>query len=142
MLIPAYREMDPYDLPEEFSHLQAQDMSKLGFMQDLIRGIKKIARADEPAPTVVQQTVVQQTAASGSIAPLLKRAFMYLEDGEWDKANEYAERVLDKDPENAEAYLGKLMVNLKVRHREDLKNQMQPFENNKNYQKAIRFAGT
>lgn len=41
MLIPAYRDMDPYNLPEEFSHLQAQDMSKLGFMQDLIRGIKK-----------------------------------------------------------------------------------------------------
>ena len=41
-LIPAYRDMDPYDLPEEFSHLQAQDMSKLGFMQDLIRGIKKM----------------------------------------------------------------------------------------------------
>lgn len=40
-LIPAYRDMDPYDLPEQFSHLQAQDMSKLGFMQDLIRGIKK-----------------------------------------------------------------------------------------------------
>ena len=46
MLIPAYKDMDPYDLPEEFSHLQAQDMSKLGFMQDLIRGIKKIAQAD------------------------------------------------------------------------------------------------
>lgn len=41
-LIPAYRDMDPYDLPEEFSHLQAQDMSKLGFMQDLTRGIKKL----------------------------------------------------------------------------------------------------
>jgi tetratricopeptide (TPR) repeat protein len=41
ILIPAYKEMDPYDLPDEFSHLQAQDMSKLGFMQDLIRGIKK-----------------------------------------------------------------------------------------------------
>ena len=42
VLIPAYKDMDPYDLPDEFSHLQAQDMSKLGFMQDLIRGIKKI----------------------------------------------------------------------------------------------------
>ena len=42
VLIPAYKEMDPYDLPDEFSHLQAQDMSKLGFMQDIIRGIKKI----------------------------------------------------------------------------------------------------
>ena len=48
MLIPAYKDMDPYDLPEEFSHLQAQDISKLGFMQDLIRGIKKIL-VKEPA---------------------------------------------------------------------------------------------
>lgn len=42
VLIPAYRDMDPYDLPEEFSYLQAQDMGRLGFMQDLIRGIRKI----------------------------------------------------------------------------------------------------
>ena len=31
VLIPAYRDMDPYDLPKEFSHLQALDMSRLGF---------------------------------------------------------------------------------------------------------------
>ena len=42
VLIPAYRDMDAYDLPGEFAHLQAQDMAKLGFMPDLIRGIKKI----------------------------------------------------------------------------------------------------
>ena len=30
VLIPAYRDMDPYDLPEEFSHLQAQDMLYAG----------------------------------------------------------------------------------------------------------------
>ena len=47
ILIPAYRDMDPYDLPEEFSHLQAQDMSKLGFMQDLIRGIKKLVGVEK-----------------------------------------------------------------------------------------------
>ena len=47
--------MDPYDLPEEFSHLQAQDMSKLGFMQDLIRGVKRIVganRADRLAEVI------------------------------------------------------------------------------------------
>lgn len=47
-LIPAYKDMDPYDLPEEFSHLQAQDMSKLGFMHDLVHGIKKITDSAEP----------------------------------------------------------------------------------------------
>ena len=42
MIIPCYRDMDAYDLPDEFAHLQAQDMSKIGFIQDLLRGIKKI----------------------------------------------------------------------------------------------------
>jgi hypothetical protein len=34
--------MDPADLPEELSSLQTQDLGKLGFMQDLLRGIEKI----------------------------------------------------------------------------------------------------
>lgn len=42
VLIPAYRDMDPYDLPKEFSHLQALDMSRLGFVQDLIYGVNRI----------------------------------------------------------------------------------------------------
>lgn len=42
IIIPCYREMDAYDLPEELSLFQAQDMNKIGFMQDLIHGISKI----------------------------------------------------------------------------------------------------
>ena len=136
VLIPAFRDMDPYDLPEEFSHLQAQDMSKLGFMQDLIRGIKKIAGADAPKATV-KETVAVGSAAN--VAPLLKRAFMFLEDGEWIRADDFCEQVLNQDPENAQAYLGKLMAELRVRRQEDLENCEQPFDNSNNYQKAVRF---
>lgn len=138
MLIPAYKDMDPYDLPEEFSHLQAQDMSKLGFMQDLIRGIKKITQDETQKTTVVKETVI--TGSNGSTAPLLKRAFMFLEDGDWNSANEYCEKVLDIDPENASAYLGKLMVDLRVKKQEALPDQSVPFDSNNNYQKALRFA--
>lgn len=42
IIIPAYKDMDPYELPDSLSMFQSQDMSKLGFMQDLIRGIKKV----------------------------------------------------------------------------------------------------
>ena len=138
MLIPAYKDMDPYDLPEEFSHLQAQDMSKLGFMQDLIRGIKKIAEADTPKTTVVKETVI--SGGNANAAPLLKRAFMFLEDGDWNSANEYCEKVLDIDPENPSAYLGKLLSELRVRKQESLKDCADPFDHSNNYQKAIRFA--
>lgn len=138
MLIPAYKDMDPYDLPEEFSHLQAQDMSKLGFMQDLIRGIKKIAQVDTPKATVVKETVI--SGGNANTASLLKRAFMFLEDGDWNSANEYCEKVLDIDPENALAYLGKLLSELRVRKQETLKDQAEPFDHSNNYQKTIRFA--
>lgn len=138
ILIPAYKDMDPYDLPEEFSHLQAQDMSKLGFMQDLIRGIRKLTGSDAPkARNVVKETVV--TGANASTAPLLKRVFMFLEDGNWQEADAYCEKVLDLDPECAEAYLGKLMAERNVKKQEDLADLAEPFDGNNNYQKAVRF---
>lgn len=135
-LIPAYRDMDPYDLPEEFSHLQAQDMSKLGFMQDLTRGIKKLIETDNK-PTIKETTIQSNSAIN--IAPLLKRVFMFLEDGDFERADDFCEQVLNQDPENAEAYLGKLMAELRVRRQQELGDCSEPFDNNKNYQKAVRF---
>ena len=44
VIIPCYRDMDPYDLPEELSLFQSQDMSKIGFIQDVVRGIQKIIK--------------------------------------------------------------------------------------------------
>ena len=137
LLIPAFRDMDPYDLPEEFSHLQAQDMSKLGFMQDLIRGIKKIISADVPKEQVKEVVAIP---GGGNVVPLLKRAFMFLEDGEWQEADGYCEKALDQDPENARAYLGKLMAELHVHKQDDLRNCETPFDDRNNYQKTLRFA--
>ncbi len=56
--------------------------------------------------------------------PLLKRAYMYLEDGEWKLANKYCEKVLDQNPENAEAYLIKLMAKLWRRRKESLQLEL------------------
>lgn len=137
-LIPAYKDMDPYGLPEEFSHLQAQDMSKLGFMQDLIRGIVKIVVTKETKPIVKE--IIKESPNSVSIETLLKRVKLFLEDNEWDEANTYCEKVLDIDPENAEAYLGKLMVECKVSYTSALENYSVPLDQYANYRKVIRFA--
>ena len=139
LLIPCYRNMDAYELPEEFAHLQAQDMSKIGFINDLVRGIRKVV-----ADTDFQEKTVRESVAvnSGNAneESLLKRAFMFLEDGDWSAADEYCEKVLDIDPENARAYLGKLMAECRVRRMEDLQNCEQPFDGNGNYNKILRFA--
>lgn len=144
-LIPAYRDMDPYDLPEEFSHLQAQDMSKLGFMQDLVRGIKKICGKDERSAQVSQTAAVPASVqaaggALGTASSLLKRANIFLADEEWDRASEYAERVLDIDPENAEAYLVKVMVELEVKDRSELGEYGIEFLEAEDYEKAAKYA--
>ena len=138
MLIPCYKGMDAYELPEEFAHLQAQDMGKIGFITDIVRGIKKVIAKDKPKQTVVKETVV--TSANPTVDPLLKRVFMFLEDSDWESAEEYCERVLDIDPENARAYVGKLMVDLEVKKQEALKDYDEPFDDNNNYRKALRFA--
>lgn len=139
LLIPCYKDMDAYELPEEFAHLQAQDMGKIGFINDIVRGIKKVINKDEPK-SAVKETASAGQAANSAVAPLLKRISLFLEDGNWQEADEYCERVLDSDPENAQAYLYKLMAKMEVRKTEDLRNQAQPFDSEDMYRKTVRFA--
>jgi hypothetical protein len=137
MLVPAYRDMDPYDLPQEFSHLQAQDMSKLGFMQDLIRGIVKIVNADKVKYTDTRE--ISTDSATNESNPLLERAFIFIEDGDFETGDEYCEKVLDQDPKCAEAYLGKLMADLRVNKRSQLAYARKSFQDNVNYKRIVRF---
>ena len=139
LLIPCYKDMDAYELPEEFAHLQAQDMGKIGFINDIVRGIKKVINKDEPK-SAVKETAAAGQAANSAVAPLLKRISLFLEDGNWQEADEYCEHVLDSDPENAQAYLYKLMAKMEVRKTEDLRNQAQPFDSEDMYRKTVRFA--
>lgn len=137
LLIPCYRDMDAYDLPVEFSHLQAQDMSKIGFINDVVRGIKKVIKKDEPKQKAAP--VIQNINTNSNVEALLKRGFMSLEDHEWQEADTFFEDVLNNDPENGEAYLGKLLCDLRIDAKDKLSSVKQSFEDNKNYQRAVKF---
>ena len=71
--------------------------------------------------------------------PLLRRAFLLLEDGQWAQADEHLEKVLDQEPENAKAYLGKLMVDTRIRKPQALVYSVSPLDANENYTKILRF---
>lgn len=138
LFIPCFRDMDAYDMPEEMGIFQCQDMSKVGFEQDLIRGIAKVIGTQRRS--IRESKVTEEISNKGNgTAPLLRRAFMSLEDEEWDKADGFCEQVLNVDPENAEAYLGKLLAQLKKKNKGDLFKSTRDLKNNKNYQKALRF---
>ncbi len=142
LLIPCYRDMDAYELPEEFSHLQAQNMEKIGFINDIVRGIKKVVGSTVAAPITAAEVATPTVAApmNAAVDALIDRAFMALEDSEFDRADEFCEQALNQDAKNVQAYLGKLMAELQVQRREQLLDVALPFDNRNNYQKVLRFA--
>ncbi len=114
LMIPCYKDMDPYELPEEFAHLQAQNMGKIGFINDLVRGIKKVIGKDQPHPAAAPIPVAAAAPVyTSNVNALIKRGNMALEDGEWEKANGFFEDALNQDAECAEAYIGKFLVSNK-----------------------------
>ncbi len=111
LMIPCYMDMDPYELPDEFAHLQAQNMGKIGFINDLVRGIKKVIGKEQSQPEAVTMPVTAAAPVyTSNVNALLKRGNMALEDGEWEKADDFFEQVLNQDAECAEAYLGKYLA--------------------------------
>lgn len=133
IIIPVYRDMDPYSLPSEFSHLQAQDMSKLGFVQDLIRGINKILKKDKGNNDTKENS-------NGPEVPLIKRAFLLIEDGDIHKSKEILENALNINPENGEIYVAQLLISLGLRTRSELQKEINRFIDNPYCIKAMRFA--
>ena len=137
-LIPCYKGMDPYDLPEEFAHLQAQDMGKIGFIIDLIRGIKKVLEKSVEKPTTVVVNQVNQ-AGNLQIENLLKRLKLAVEDGEFNAAQKFVEQILNIDAENADTYLYTLMIKLGVKKKEALKDCAVDFSEYPEYKRAYTY---
>lgn len=133
VMIPCYMKMDVYDLPEELNVYQSQDMGKIGAMQDLIRGVKKIcAKGVKPAS-------FHKSAQENSFA-MLERGFICLRDADFSKADQLFEQVLNLDPHNANAYLGKLMVEREVCVDDNLAIEKRLLQRSTNYQHAIEYA--
>ena len=67
-LIPCYKGIDAYDMPKEFTKLQAQDMGKVGATQDLLRGIEKILPKKEAVKETVREIVTEKVVVKGNAA--------------------------------------------------------------------------
>lgn len=74
-----------------------------------------------------------------NVDALIRRAFMSLEDGDFDKANELLDQVLNEEPENALAYVGLLCAEFRVCSEQDLANCSAPIDQSVNFKRAVRF---
>ena len=141
-VIPCYKDMDPYELPREFSYYQAQDMNKLGFIPDLIRGIKKILPKEVPGQQQVANAGMQGNVATGQnqATPVIKKAKIFIEQRDYANAKRNLDVAFDLDPENWEIYLCNLLMDYNLGNESDLKNLNNTFDSNYNYKKIIEFA--
>lgn len=138
-LIPCYKDMDAYDLPMEMASFQAQDMGKIGFLQDLLYGIDKLfGKTARPVNVEEKPTTIIQNSVNCSA--LLERAQILIEDGDTKKADSLLEKVLNNDPKNAKAYFYKLLIDLNVKNADELNNFTRQISSEPNYIKAYRFA--
>ena len=139
-LIPCYKGIDAYDMPKEFARLQAQDLGKVGAMQDLLRGIEKILPKQQTANAIQERVVV---GGGPGVESLLRRGQLFLEDSDWKSANEYFDKVLDIEPECAEAYVGKLCAELHYNNisRMAFDSELRAEKSN-NLTKALRFGSS
>ena len=111
-LIPCYKNIDAYDMPKEFAKLQAQDLGKVGSIQDLLRGVDKIL-SKPVAPTANMQSAAQEAVRTieqektrKQVENAVSLGVMALDSGDAAKATKHFEEALKLDSECIGAYLG------------------------------------
>ncbi len=110
VLIPAYKDMEPYELPEEFAHLQAINLGELGCHQDLVRGIRKIL-----APNYLR-------ADTMDMEPGLREMIITLGDKKWEEAERLAEQFENENPGDIKGEVVKLMAAMHISDEDDCRS--------------------
>ncbi len=95
-LIPCYADIDAYDMPAEFKNFQGQDMTKIGFKQDLVRGVAKLMGGSTPAP-------VTYATAAPTLDKCIENAEVYMNLKNYPAAYETYQTMTREYPGN---YLG------------------------------------
>ena len=115
------------------------DKTRIQEMVQEIKGTVKVEGTVEVQGTVKVDGPVK-VEGGVNIDSLLKRGWLALEDEKWKDAAKHFDDALNYNAECGEAYLGKLMADLKVHRREEVGSQKRMLKNEGNYRKALRFA--
>lgn len=159
--LPVFKGMSAGELPAEFRSIQGLDLASAGGMQDLIRyvegrfeapersdsyrgaaargsasvpsrGGSRGSRRREPEPV--------PAASLASVESLTQRMDIFIEDGDFEEAIDYANRVLDADPKNVDAYMGLALCDEEVTSREEFYALEEGALDNDNFAKAVRYS--
>ena len=109
-IIPAYRDMSPYELPDELSMLQSLDMSKIGFLQDLIDGIDKILKKTRIEDRAINNNISVEAGATtfdnSSLERFLQNGNTYLNLENYKAAYDVYNKITENYPEDYRGWWG------------------------------------
>lgn len=132
-IIPVYKDISPYEMPEEFQYLQSQDMGKIGYMQDIIHGISKLIPLD--TKTESNGNMENQVADS-----MLKKALDFIAWGDTKSAILCLDTVHAYDPYNAMYYVCHLMIKYNCKQYEKIPEINVSIVDSEYYKYAIDYA--
>lgn len=98
VIIPCYKNCSPYELPRELAAFQALDMNKIGFLQDVVSGIKKIVNLEPQAE--------QKSGTESRIDRLCKNARTFYDLGQKEKAEQIYTELTDSYPDDYRGWWG------------------------------------
>ena len=102
--------------------------------------VNELKENEKAAPKETAKITVAEVSIKEQAEALLKRAYLFLEDGDTYQADEYFDKVLDLSPEEYRAYLGKLMLELSVTQEHKISSCDVDLNRSGNYEKLLRFA--
>lgn len=104
-IIPSYRGISPCDLPAELSCFQAQDMSRIGFMQDLTDGIERCMRGSHAQNNIGENTPVN-IGTGIALERLLKNGETYINLNNLEMAKKVYMTATEEYPEDYRGWWG------------------------------------
>lgn len=126
-VIPLLYGASPSVLPPELSRFQSIDASVLGFEQDLIRSIRSYL-SDKPPEELLPEN-----------SPLVRRAYLFLEDGDTASAENICKRLESTRP--ADAALIRLLIEYRLKREEELDDISADIMKSENYRRAMQTGG-
>lgn len=118
LIIPCVKNMDPRDLPAELAQYPAKDVSRLGFLPEVIRSIRSVLAGDAAASG--SGGVRRSPGVRSTPEKLLRRIRIFLMEEDFEAAQEYSDMILDVAPECWQAHFAKFLAGIGCRCSADL----------------------
>ena len=111
-LLVCLKNTDPRSLPAELAGFSVKDVTRMGFLSDIIRSVNALA---EESGSSRPRSIAKKTPEK-----LIRRMKIFLADEDFDAAEEYSGLILDADPYCWQAHYARFLGDNGCRNTDDL----------------------